>query len=144
MNFPRHGLIIPICRVVFKWECICFALIFRRYWVMFAYSVPFFAFPVEILRGGDILRRSASLPENNNGSLTKRQILYQTQRFVSLANNIEKISPNSDGLKILFLRICLESLQSLSSCNKNKFTPIFAKCFSDEGKDYILRNFKLS
>ena len=92
----------------------------------------------------DLMDFLADAFDYKNGSLTKRQILYQTQRFVSLANNIEKISPASDGLKILFLRICLESLQSLSSCNKNKFTPIFAKCFSDEGKDYILRNFKLS
>ena len=79
-----------------------------------------------------------------NGPVVKRQMLYQTMRFVLLANNIEKISPNSDGLKILFLRICLESLQSLSNCNKNTFIPTFADCFTDEGKDYILNHFKLS
>ena len=79
-----------------------------------------------------------------NGPVVKRQMLYQTLRFVSLANNIEKISPNSDGLKILFLRICLESLQSLSDCNKNSFILTFVGCFTAEGKDYILNHFKLS
>ena len=71
-------------------------------------------------------------------------MLYQIQRFVSLANNIEKISPASDGLKILFLRICLESLQSLSNCDKKAFYNTFCEHFSDEGKDYILSHFKLS
>lgn len=79
-----------------------------------------------------------------NGSVVKRQMLYQTMRFVSLANNIEKISPASDGLKILFLRICQESLCSLSHYNKNKFIPTFARCFTAEGQDYILNHFKLS
>ena len=79
-----------------------------------------------------------------NGSITKRQMLYQVQRFVSLANNIEIISPNSDGLKILFLRICLESLQSLSNCDKKSFFQTFGDYFSIEGKDYILNHFKLA
>lgn len=78
-----------------------------------------------------------------NGSVVKRQMLYQTQRFVALANNIEKISPLSEGLKALFLKICLESLCSLSNCNAKTFYPIFADCFSAEGRDYILGHFKL-
>lgn len=78
-----------------------------------------------------------------NGSVTKRQMLYQTQRFVSLANNIEKISSSSDGLRILFLRICLESLQSLSNCKKERFFDDFCDSFSNDGKDYILSHFKL-
>ena len=78
-----------------------------------------------------------------NGSITKRQMLFQIQRFVSLANNIEKISPHSDGLKILFLKICLESLQSLSNSNKDIFYDTFYDSFSSEARDYILDHFKL-
>ena len=78
-----------------------------------------------------------------NGSVTKRQMLYKVQKFVSLANNIEIISPNSDGLKILFLVICIDSLRP-KKLNIDSFSPIFADYFSAEGKDYILSHFKLS
>ena len=49
-----------------------------------------------------------------NGSLEKRQMLYQVQRFVSLANDIDKLRPGRDCLRMLFIKICLESLCSLS------------------------------
>lgn len=81
------------------------------------------------------------------GSLAKRQMLYQVQRFVSLATDIDKLRPGRDGLRIMFIRICLESLCSLSNDSKknNKlFYETFINCFSDEGKQYILNNFKLS
>ncbi|MCH5279496.1 MAG: hypothetical protein J1E60_06865 [Christensenellaceae bacterium] len=77
-----------------------------------------------------------------NGSIVKRQMLFQTKRFVSLANNIEKIVPFCDGLRLLFLKICLESLHSLSNC-KNNFYGVFCESFSAEGKAYILDHFKL-
>lgn len=82
-----------------------------------------------------------------NGCLTKRQMLYQVQRFVSLANDIDKLRPGRDCLRMLFIKICLESLCSLSGYIKNKipvFYDIFIGCFSEDGKAYILDNFKLS
>lgn len=78
-----------------------------------------------------------------NGSPKKGHMLLQVQRFVSLADNIGKIAPPRDGLKILFLRICLESLQSISDCDKKVFYDTFADYFSDEGRNYILSHFKL-
>lgn len=82
-----------------------------------------------------------------NGSLEKRQMLYQVQRFVSLANDIDKLRPGRDCLRMLFIKICLESLCSLSGYTnkqKNLFYNGFISCFSDEGKQYILGNFQLT
>ena len=36
-----------------------------------------------------------------NGSLARRQALFQVQRFISLANDIDKIRPGHDPLRIL-------------------------------------------
>ena len=51
------------------------------------------------------------------------------------------------SLRMLFIKICLESLCSLSGyTNKQKplFYDTFIDCFSEDGKAYILDNFKLS
>ena len=81
-----------------------------------------------------------------NGSLNRRQSLFQVQRFISLANDIDKIRPCRDPLKILFLKIGLDALCTLSGYNNKtkSFYTNFCNCFSTEGKDYILNNFKLS
>jgi len=79
------------------------------------------------------------------GSLEKRQMLYQVQRFVTLANDIDKLRPGRDCLRMLFVKICLESLCSLSGyTSKPLFYDVFIDCFSQDGKAYILDNFKLS
>jgi len=69
------------------------------------------------------------------------------QRFVSLANDIDKIRPGRDPLRILFLKIGLDALCTLSG-HTNKTKPLFyskfCDCFSIEGKNYILNNFRLS
>ena len=82
-----------------------------------------------------------------NGALEKRQMILQVQRFVSLANDIDKIRPARDPLRILFLKFGLDALSSLAGYTKktkNIFYNDFCKCFSKEGSDYILNNFKLS
>lgn len=82
-----------------------------------------------------------------NGSLEKRQMIFQVQRFVSLANDIDKIRPARDPLRVLFLKIGLDALSSLAgytSKKKKVFYRDFCKCFSKDGADYILNNFKLS
>lgn len=81
------------------------------------------------------------------GSLSKRQMLYQVQRFVSLANDIDKLRPGRDCLRMLFIRICLEALCSLSGHkgdDKGQFYTKFVSCFTEQGKQYILSNFILS
>ena len=82
-----------------------------------------------------------------NGSLARRQALFQVQRFISLANDIDKIRPSRDPLRILFLKIGLDALCTLSG-HTNKTKPLFyskfCDCFSIEGKNYILNNFRLS
>ena len=44
-----------------------------------------------------------------------RQMLFQVQRFVSLATEIDNIRPARDGLRMLFLKCCMESLANLSN-----------------------------
>lgn len=73
-----------------------------------------------------------------------RQMIFQVQRFVTLANEIDKIRPARDGLRVLFLKCCMESLATLSKKENNVFSSEFASSFSDEGKNYILSNFSLS
>jgi len=74
-----------------------------------------------------------------------RRMLFQIQRFVTLATEIDKIRPARDGLRILFLKCGLESLTKLAGYrNAKEFFPAFERCFSDQGKTYILKNFKLS
>ena len=79
------------------------------------------------------------------GSIEVRQMIFQIQRFVSMANDIDKIRPGRQPLRIMILRIGLESLCSLAGLQKNKksFFDIFCKCFTNEGETYILNNFKL-
>ncbi|MBQ7338852.1 MAG: hypothetical protein IJW40_10440 [Clostridia bacterium] len=73
-----------------------------------------------------------------------RQMLFQVQRFVSLATEIDKIRPERDGLRMLFLKCCMESLAKLSNKKPTEFYECFATFFSEEGKHYILDNLSLS
>ena len=62
-----------------------------------------------------------------------RQMLFQVQRFVSLATEIDNIRPARDGLRMLFLKCCMESLAKLSSKETKEFYECFANCFSNIG-----------
>ena len=73
-----------------------------------------------------------------------RQMLFQVQRFVTLATEIDKIRPARDGLRMLFLKCCMESLARLSQIEPKVFFDTFATFFSKEGKKHILDNFSLS
>ena len=73
-----------------------------------------------------------------------RQMIFQVQRFVSLANEIDKIRPSRDGLRMLFLKCCMESLAKLGGIDNLTFSKTFANSFSEKGKKYILSNFSLS
>ena len=50
-----------------------------------------------------------------------RQMLFQVQRFVSLATEIDNIRPARDGLRMLFLKCCMESLANLSNKKTKEF-----------------------
>ena len=70
-----------------------------------------------------------------------RQMLFQVQRFVTLVTKIDKICPARDGLRMLFLKCCLEALSHLSSIDVKAFYNSFGTFFSVDGKNYILNNF---
>ena len=77
-----------------------------------------------------------------------RRMISQIHRFVTLAQRIEEIYPPRDGLRILFLRMCLESLlyldDTIGNKNKNEFFDKYYDCLSDEACDYILNGFHLT
>lgn len=72
-----------------------------------------------------------------------RQMILQVQRFVTLANEINKLHPGRDGLRALFLKCCMESLGKLADMEPNEFYAAFPPHFSLEGTQYILDNFSL-
>lgn len=74
-----------------------------------------------------------------------RRMMFQVQRFVTLAIEIDKIRPARDGLRVMFLKCGLESLTKLAGFkNAREFYPAFEGCFSDEGQKYILNHFELA
>ena len=84
-----------------------------------------------------------SVLQNDDGENTSRRMINQVRRIVTLANDVDKISPGYDPLRILFLNCGLESLIKLSnSKNKNQFYDRFCNCMSQEGTNYILSNFR--
>ena len=78
--------------------------------------------------------------DDNNSSV--RFMIQQVHRFVSLANDIEKIRPNRDPLRIFFIKICMESLCKNVNKEQKEFFLIFANCFSEEAKSYITSCFE--
>ena len=60
-----------------------------------------------------------------------RWILNDIFNFITLANDIEQIRPGRDPLKILFLRICLESICKDSDSKPNVFFDSFDDYFSN-------------
>ncbi len=82
----------------------------------------------------------------DNSDRIPRQMMNQIYNFITLANDIEKIRPARDSLKIMFLKTCLESLAKLSDRkgkDKAKFYTDFANYISDEGQNYIMKNFEV-
>lgn len=80
---------------------------------------------------------------------TPRRIMNQIVHLVSLANDIEKIRPRRDSLRIVFLQSCIESLYKLSEDNGGKYKErdranFYVDMLDEDGKQYILQHFKFS
>lgn len=106
-----------------------------------AFYEPFFAKKEELEEFVDL---AFNYDEKNT---TVRLMIQQVQQLVSLANDIEKIRPERDPLRILFIKICMDSLcktayRNNSESKKKLFYAEFEDCFSTEGKQYILGSFK--
>lgn len=72
------------------------------------------------------------------------QMISQVERFVTLAEDIEKIRPARDGLRIVFIKTCMESLAYLGKDKAKSFCSKLATCFSEEGEKYLLGHFRLT
>lgn len=73
-----------------------------------------------------------------------RYILNQIEQLISIADDIEKIRPCRDPLRVLFMRICLEAIYKLAGLNNQNVGKFFEEYISDEGKQYIKDNFRLT
>lgn len=86
--------------------------------------------------------------KNDENDKTPRQMMNQVQHLVSIANDMDKIRPGRDPLRIFFIKTCLEALCALSGMNNKKdklaFYEKFIGYMSAEGKTYILDNFSLT
>lgn len=86
--------------------------------------------------------------KNDTNDKTPRQMMNQVEHLVTIANDIDKIRPGRDPLRVFFIKTCLEALCALSGMNNKKDKPAFYEKFIDymstEGKLYILENFSLT
>ncbi len=73
-----------------------------------------------------------------------RRMMSQIYNFVTLANDIEKIRPARDPLRVFFLKTCLEAFVEILDVDKKDFYKSFANSISAEGQAYILNHFKLT
>lgn len=78
---------------------------------------------------------------NDDTDKRPRWMMNDILRFVSLSDDIDTIRPKRDPLRILFIRICMESLCKDAGSKTKDFYTSFDSCFSKVGKQYILSNF---
>ena len=73
-------------------------------------------------------------------------MLCQIQRLVTIANRMEEIYYARDGLRVVFIRTCLESMAYYSECDgkkKKSFFEEFSECFSSDAKKKIEKGIRL-
>ena len=83
-----------------------------------------------------------SVFDNDKNDSTPRRMMNTVRRHVSLAEDIHKIRPEDDGIKILFLRMCIEALGDISK-NKKIKKNFFSTYIVKKDMLYIKENFKL-
>lgn len=92
----------------------------------------------------DMLAFFVKVFKNDENDKKSRQMMNQIKNLVSIANDIDKIRPARDPLRIFFIRICLEALYAISEISKTEFFEKFPSYISSEGQEYILNNFLLT
>lgn len=92
----------------------------------------------------DMLAFFVKVFKNDENDKKPRQMMNQIKNLVSIANDIDKIRPARDPLRIFFIRICLEALCAISKIKKKEFYEKFPSYMSSEGQEYILNNFLLT
>jgi hypothetical protein len=92
----------------------------------------------------DKAKRFVESCENHPSNVAKT-MLHQVQRLVSLSDDMQKIRPNDESLKLLFLIMCVENVAKLHDGYSGEFKSwyyvekFFKDFLSDDDKD-LLRN----
>lgn len=92
----------------------------------------------------DMLAFFVKVFKNDENDKKPRQMMNQIKNLVSIANDIDKIRPARDPLRIFFIKTCLEALWAISKIKKKEFYEKFPSYMSSEGQEYILNNFSLT
>lgn len=92
----------------------------------------------------DMIAFFVNVFKNDENDKNPRRMMNQVQHLVSIANDMDKIRPGRDPLRIFFIKTCLEALCALSGTKKTTFYESFPAYMSAEGKAYILDNFSLT
>lgn len=92
----------------------------------------------------DMLAFFVKVFKNDENDKKPRQMMNQIKNLVSIANDIDKIRPERDPLRIFFIKTCLEALCAISEFSKTEFYEKFPSYMSWEGQEYILNNFLLT
>ncbi len=79
---------------------------------------------------------------NDESDRIPRKMTNQIVRWVSLAEDLQKIRPGRDPLTILCIRACIESI-CLYDGSKDDKTVFFEKNMSKDSLEYINRNFEI-
>lgn len=94
----------------------------------------------------DFIQRCESLTTNDTNHKAKI-MMHQTQRLVSIADDLPQLRPKRESLQLLFLMICVEHISKLhdnftSEGQSRKYVKRFFNTFlSPEDKELLEANF---
>jgi len=84
--------------------------------------------------------------ENHSNNVVKI-LMHQTQRLISLSDDIQKIRPHDETLQLLFLIMCVENISKLqddNTCESKSYFYVknfFNDFLSDDDKDLLRKGF---
>jgi hypothetical protein len=106
----------------------------------FSFYIPYFSNETET-------RSFVERCENESGATSAKLIMHQTQRLISLSNDVATLRPAQDGLQLLFLIICAENVAKLAhkfsgEGNSRPYVKMFFTEFlTDSDKNRIMDGF---
>jgi hypothetical protein len=95
----------------------------------------------------DEARNFVECCENESGPTSAKLIMHQTQRLISLSNEVAILRPGQDGLQLLFLIVCAETVAKLAynyngeGKSKEYVTKFFSDFVNDVDKTRITHGF---
>jgi hypothetical protein len=105
------------------------------------------SFYIAYFSNEDETRRFVERCENESGPTSAKLIMHQTQRLISLSNDVAALRPGQDGLQLLFLIICAEDVAKLAykfngeGCSRLYVNKFFTEFLTDTDKNRLMEGF---